>query len=676
MKGEEMEDNKPLISAEMRLPEITVKAVVLGIILALVLAASNAYLGLKAGTTISASIPAAVISMGVLKFFKRSNVLENNIVQTAASAGEALVAGMIYMIPALLVISYWKSFPYWDSVIIASLGGVIGVLCSIPIRRILLNNPHLPFPEGVAIGHVLKASADNATGMDALVHGGIVGAIISFAQSGLKILSDSFAKWTSIGGNVIGGGLGFSPALIAAGYIIGVRVGMSILIGIVAGWGIAMPILSHIQGVTGTPDDFANGIGRTDLRYIGLGVMLLGGILTLFHFLKPFYMGLKQMVRSNKTCQAFVQKPIRTERDIPKKITRWVGLVSFIGLFFLLQHHLHAAIPLGTTHSMIVLLFCVVFALFASFVFSCLCGYFAGLVGSTNNPLSAMMLGSLIIGSFFLILFLGSDYFIEKKHSNLGPAAVMIIMSAIISCAAAITTDTIQDLKAGKMVGATPWKQQIMLILGVLASALVIPLILELLFNAYGMAGVYPRPDMDPSQSLSAPQAAMMAIVTQAVFAHQLPWPLLWTGFGIALVFLLANHFLKRKGLHVIVLAIGLGIYLPLDSTTPMVLGSFIAYLVTRFYRTKHNRSPSFFTKTRIETHKQKALLLACGMVAGSALMGVILAIPFALSESTDVLSVISATFTPYAIGLSIMATVGLLYWLYYAACHCAPEEK
>jgi putative OPT family oligopeptide transporter len=252
----------------------------------------------------------------------------------------------------------------------------------------------------------------------------------------------------------------------------------------------------------------------------------------------------------------------------------------------------------------------------------------------------------------------------------------MIILSAIISCAAAITTDTIQDLKAGKMVGATPWKQQVMLILGVLASALVIPLILELLFNAYGMAGVYPRPGMDPSQSLSAPQAAMMAIVTQAVFSHQLPWALLWTGFGIAFACLIANHFLKRKGLHVIVLAIGLGIYLPLDSTTPMVLGSFITYIVSLFYRKKHQSKPAFFTTSRIETHKQKALLLACGMVAGSALMGVILAIPFALSESTDVLSVISETFTPYAIGFSIVVTVGLLYWLYYAACHCGPDEK
>lgn len=676
MKGEDIEDKKPLISAETNLPEITIKAVVLGIILALVLAASNAYLGLKAGTTISASIPAAVISMGILKFFRRSNVLENNIVQTAASAGEALVAGMIYMIPALLVISYWKSFHYWDSVIIASLGGVIGVLCSIPIRRILLNNPQLPFPEGVAIGHVLKASADNATGMGALVHGGIVGGIISFAQSGLKVLSDSFAKWSSMGSYVVGGGMGFSPALIAAGYIIGVRVGMSILIGIIAGWGIAMPILSHVQGFTGAADDFANGAGRTDLRYIGLGVMLLGGILTLFHFLKPFYMGLKQMLKSNKTSPTLAQKPIRTELDMSKKTTRWIGVISFVGLFFLLRYHLHEAIPLGTAHSMLVLAFCVVFAFIASFVFSCLCGYFAGLVGSTNNPLSAMMLGSLIIGSFLLIIFLGSDYFTGKEHSNFGPAAIMIILSAIISCAAAITTDTIQDLKAGKMVGATPWKQQVMLILGVLASALVIPLILELLFNAYGMAGVYPRPGMDPSQSLSAPQAAMMAIVTEAVFTHQLPWPLLWAGFGIALFFLMANHFLKRKGLHVIVLAIGLGIYLPLDATTPMVLGSFIAYIVTLFYRKKHLSRPSFFTNTRIETHKQKALLLACGLVAGSALMGVILAIPFALSESTDVLSIISATFTPYAIGLSIVVTVGLLYWLYYAACHCAPDEK
>ena len=664
------DQDQAFIPASTHLPEITIKAVILGVLLALILAASNAYLGLKAGTTISASIPAAVISMGILRFFKRSNVLENNIVQTAASAGEALVAGMIYIIPALLVLTYWSSFHYLDCVIIAIIGGVTGVLCSIPIRRILLSNPQLPFPEGVAVGNVLKASADSSVGLKYLVNGGLVGGGISFIQSGLKLLSENFAQWTMVGGNVMGFGLGFSPALVAAGYIVGINVGMSILIGVLIGSVICIPILSHWHGFVGIPQSFVDGVGHTDIRYIGLGVMLLGGLLTLIQLAKPFYQGLKAMFLARKN-KAALGQVLRTERDLSSKAVFWLSLVTFVAMFFLFRHHLHSAIPLDFWHGALVLFFCIVFAIIASFIFSCLCGYFTGLVGSSNNPLSAMMLGTVIIGSFLMILCLGKDYF-QHGASHLAAAAMVVILASVVSCASAITTDTIQDLKAGQMVGATPWKQQVMLIVGVVASALVIPLILKLLFNAYGMAGMYPRLGMDPSQMLNAPQAAMMALVVQAVFDHHLPWNLLMSGFGITIACVIANFFLKSRGKHIIILAVGLGIYLPLDATTPMVMGGVMAALVGTFWRKAEKTAGSeteAFKVTRSKT-QQRAMMLACGLVAGSTLMGVILAVPFALSQSTDVLALVSSRFNSMAIALSFVVTLVMLYWLYRTACH------
>lgn len=661
--------DKAFISASTQLPEITIKAVILGVLLALILAASNAYLGLKAGTTISASIPAAVISMGILRFFKRSNILENNIVQTAASAGEALVAGMIYIIPALLVLTYWHEFNYVDCVVIAIIGGVTGVLCSIPIRRILLSNPQLPFPEGVAVGNVLKASADSGVGMKYLVHGGLAGGLISFAQTGLKVLSESFTKWTMVSGHVVGLGLGFSPALVAAGYIVGINVCMSIFIGVIIGWGVSIPLLSQFHGFVGLPVDFVEGIGRTDIRYIGLGVMLLGGLLTLINLAKPFYQGLRAMFIAASEKNAAV-KVLRTERDISVKTIAWIGLAVLVSLFFLFRHHLGQALHLDPFHYVVVLSFCVVFAIIASFVFSCLCGYFTGLAGASNNPLSAMMLGSLIIGSFLMIVCLGPHYFTEGA-SHLAVASVVVILASVVSCAAAITTDTIQDLKAGQMVGATPWKQQVMLIIGVVASALVIPLILKLLFNAYGMAGIYPRPGMDPSQMLSAPQASMMALVVQAVFDHHLPWNLLFIGFAITLACVALNMVLKAKNKQVIILAVGLGIYLPLDATTPMVLGGIVAFGVGRYWHKAEKAATTDhdLVKAQGATTQQRAMMLACGLVAGSTLMGVILAVPFALSQSTDVLALVSAKFVPTGIALSLLVTLGMLYGMYRTAC-------
>ncbi len=652
--------NTTMVDAEKAVPEITFKAFVLGIVLAIILASANAYLGLKAGTTISASIPAAIISMGILRFFRHPNMLENNIVQTAASAGEALVAGMIFILPALLVLHYWKNFHYWTCALLALSGGGFGVLFSIPIRRIMLNDKVLPFPEGVAIGNVLKVSDSASAGMKYLVSGGAVGGIIGFAQDGLQILAGDFLKFFQSGDAIIGYGLGFSPAVFAAGYIVGIRVGVSVLLGIILGWLVVLPIDSHLLNIHHLiAADFYKQTGSTDIRFVGLGVMLVGGFATIFTLIKPLIKGLQQVLADRKQLLEGEGVVERTEKDIPFKYAVLAFFVCVLIDFFVLRHEVLRSLQLSTFYVAFLVVAMVVFIVIASFIFSALCSYFSGLVGATNNPASAMTLASLILCSFVAIIVLGA----QLKLLGIAPAALVILTCSVISTNAAIAADNIQDLKAGQMIGATPWKQQLMILIGTVASALVIPFVLSLLFDAYGMGGVFPHPGMDPAESLSSPQSVMMAIVVKAVFAHNLPWNLLLAGLVIAVCCMLINNFLKRYDLGILVMAVGLGIYIPLAATAPIVLGAFLSYLVQRRWNKQKDCSQEFEKKKA--SCNQRGLMLACGMVAGAALMGVILAVPFAISQSTSVLSIAPKNFESISVGLSIIVMLFIMRWFY-----------
>lgn len=654
------------------LPEITVKAVVLSIILTIVLAASNAYLGLKVGTTISASIPAAVISMGILRFFRRSNILENNIVQTAASAGEALVAGIAFILPALIILQIWTDFHYAETVMVAMVGGILGVLFSVPLRRILLADKNLPFPEGTAIGNVLKASAENKASVKYLLNGGIIGGLISLAQTGFRVLSEGMQFWYNSGSLLLGGGAGFSPALLAAGYIVGINVGLSILLGIITCWLIAVPWLAFLQ-----PDVLAAGaakaattIWKMNVRYIGVGVMIVGGLWTLINLIKPIIAGLRSSMASVRKIRVHgIEHVPRTELDMPITYVFWGTLILAVPLFFIFKQYATPEL-LGISHSLqiVVLGVSVVLALLAGFIFSSICGYFTGLVGSTNNPLSAMTLASLILVSLVLLLILGiNTHFALAPEHRMAAAALAIIICAVVACAATISNDTIQDLKAGQMVGATPWKQQVMLILGVIVAAIVIPLVLQLLFNAYGISGAPAlRPGMNPEQMLAAPQASAMAVVVKGIFAHNLQWETLGIGAIIAVFFIALNALvLKPRGLSLPVLGLGLGIYLPLETTTPLVFGALTAFFVNRAATRRFKASHPADYQQQLHQGKQRGLILACGIVAGAALMGVLLAIPFAIAQSTDVWQLVPDSFVPVADGLSVIVTIALVMWFF-----------
>lgn len=660
MKKEDyVQHDAPLIPASQNLPELTLKVIILSIFLAIFLAASNAYLALKIGTTISASIPASVLAISILRFFKNSNVLESNIIQTAASGGEGVAGALAFILPAMILLHLWQGFPYWEVALITAFGGVLGVLCSVPLRRIMLYLPALRFPEGTAIGNVLKISSKPGQGLKLLLQGGIAGGVINFAQTGLQVCGNALQFWGSSGAVVFGMGIGLSPAPLAAGYIVGGSAGVSFLVGLVGGWLILLPIVaSHLGHVpTGSAYVYAMQLWSTQLRFVGVGVMLVGGVWTLFRLLAPVITGIRDSFQSAKALKAStaIEKSLRTERDMPFLWVLVLGGIIAVCLFFLTWHFVkEAGFFYGTTHMALIAFFSTLFILLVGFILSMICGYFTGLVGSTNNPISGILIiGLIALGVLYLLLI--------PAHQGEGVghvAGLMILITTIVGTVATISNENLQDLKAGLIVGATPWKQQLILIIGVVSSALVVGPILEMLFRAYGIGGVFPHPGMDPSHMLAAPQAGLMAAIAKGMRTHNLPWGMIEIGAGFAVLVIIADIILKRFNMGVPVLGVGLGVYLPPQITTPIIIGALLSHLVKKIRIKRHGKKPG-------SEHHQGGILLACGLVAGAALMGVILAIPFMLMGSSDALAIVPASFGSIANFLGFVALFALCVWLY-----------
>lgn len=661
--------DEPIIPDHVALPEITWRVIVLGVILTVVLAAANAFLGLKVGTTVSASIPAAVISMGILRFFRNSNILENTMVQIMASVGEALTAGIAFILPALIILHVWDGFNYWQTVITGLLGGGLGVLFTIPLRRALLQDKSLRYPEAVAIGNVLKASAAREKGdLRSLVAGGFVGGAIALFQTGFQILTDSFAYWVKTSTTVFGLGLGLSPALIAAGYIVGLNVGLSLLLGIVIGWIIGVPVISTIYGLPDaeTANQMAMMIWRGHIRYMGVGTMLVGGLWTLCTLFKPVVNSMAASFTSLRDIRLGKKaESVRTERDIPIHYVFIAAAILMLPIFILIATTIiPESFDISRGFRYFISGFSTIYIIFGGFVFCSIMAYFAGLIGSTNSPVSGLLVSALlVICMIFMAFFSFTDMSAEIKETV--GSVVAIGSMVIIAAALSISNDTMQDLKVGQIVGATPWKQQVMLILGVVVSAFVIPPILQLLYNAYGIGGVFPRPGMNPAQMLAAPQAGLMATIAKGAFSHQLEWGMIGVGAFIAVICVIIDEFLKKNyGTRLPVLAVGLGIYLPLDSSVPVVIGGVLAYLVQRklnkMYENEHADGA-----VKANVHRHRGLLLSCGIVAGASLMGVLIAIPFALKQSTDALKLMPDEYMSFAGILSVIVTGILCAWIY-----------
>ena len=657
---------QPYIPATTHLAEITPKVVFLSVILAVVLAASNTYLALKAGILTSASIPAAIISMGILRFFRKSNILENNLVQTCASTGEAVAGGIVYTIPALVIIHYWQHFPYWQCFLISLLGGIFGVLVSVPLRPALLNNAQLRFPEGQAIAEVLMATSEATAGLRELILGGFCGAVINFCQEGLKVLAGSAQYWLQSNGVFFGFGTGFSTTLIGAGYLIGFDLGWSLFIGAIIGWLVCVPVLSFFYphlAVGKTTTDAVMALWGAKIRYIGIGAMLIAGLWTLLSLLAS----LAQNFRLSWQKQHHSQVR-RTDRDIPmrKVLLMMIGLLIASGFLFL---SIFPSFHFQGSYELFFIAFCLIYFLILGFIICAICGYFSGMVGVSASPGSAAILaGMLLIAILIRTLLIGHESQGSVAMSHLHGAAVTIIIGAMITAAAAITNDNMQDLKVGQIVGATPWKQQVMLLFGVLVGSLVVPLVMELLFNVYGIAGVMPHAGMDLQATLPAPPAAMMAALTQSVFKSKMPWGMMAVGGLIGIAVIMLSLMLKSRGKKLSVIGVATGIYLPLSSSTPLFIGSVVALLVQR--QLAHRTDASKAAK------RQRGLLMACGLVAGSALMNVILAIPFALTGSPNYLRLLPTGYSGYAEALSVIITICLCIRLFLTVMTPRPEVK
>ena len=571
-------------------PEITFKALILGIILSMVLAGANAYLGLFAGMTVTASIPAAVMSMGILSIFKKSNILENNIVQTAASAGESLAAGVIFTIPALLLMGYWQEFNYFEVARIAAIGGIIGVLFTVPLRRALILEAKLQFPEGIATAEVLKTgeNARNSTksndGLKILGLATMTGGLMKVAQTGLSLWSSAIESIKNIGGAIFGIGCDLSPALLAVGYIVGRNIAILVFSGGVLSWLIAIPIYTSINGFEGNVHEIAWTIWNTKIRYLGVGAMVVGGIWALIKLLKPLYSGIKSSIKAYSNFNQ--EKSISNkDKDFPIKYVFIALLILLIPVFFLYLE-IVKTVPIAILLSIVMLIF--------GFLFSAVASYMAGIVGSSNNPVSGVTIATILFSSLLLLTILGSG-------STAG-AAGAIIIGAVVCCAAAIGGDNLQDLKTGHIVGATPWKQQVMQIVGTISAAIILGLVLDILHTAYEIGSV----------DFPAPQATLMKSVADGVFSGNLPWNMIMAG-GIIGIFIIILDIIqeKRKStFRLPVLAIAVGIYLPIELSTPIFIGGMIAHAC------------------QIKSNNDKGLLFASGLITGEALMGILVALP------------------------------------------------
>jgi putative OPT family oligopeptide transporter len=629
-------------------PQLSVRAVLLSIVLTVVLSAANAYLGLFAGLTVATAIPAAVISMGVLRLLGRSNILENNIVATGASAGSSIAAGTVFTLPALILLGHWTRFDYWWVFAIIGLGGLLGVLFSVPLRRTLIIDQDLQFPEGVATAELLRAGSGAADGARALGIAAAIGAGFKLLMSGLRWVPESFTLAGFMGKRAIAYfGINLSPALLGVGYIVGLNVGVVMLAGGLLAWWLFMPIyhavFSHFDPVLSSKlvgvdaETAANIIWSAKVRYIGVGAMLIGGLWALWSLRHSLLSG----IRSGLSIRGGATDVAETERDLPMSAIL-LGIGLFIIPLFVLYH--------AVVHSMGIALAMSLIMLVAGFVFSSVSGYMAGLVGSSNNPVSGITISTILFSSLVLLFFLGPG-------SVVGPVAAILI-GAVTCSAAAVAGDNLQDLKAGRLLGASPWRQQVMLAIGAVSGAAVMAPVLNLLLAAYGIG----TPAHAGVHALNAPQATLMAAVAQGIFNGGLPWDMIGLGAAVGVAVITLDTMLARQGgrWRAPVLAVAVGIYLPLEYTSPIFLGGLLAEMADRYHARQHAQMDS-------ETARRSGLLFASGLIAGEAIIGVLIAIPIVLSGRVDVLSLPERLQLGQWFGLAAVALIG--WQLYRQAC-------
>ena len=613
------------------LKELTFRGIILGALITVIFTASNVYLGLKVGMTFASSIPAAVISMAVLKFFKDSSILENNMVQTQASSAGTL-SSVIFVLPGLLMMGYWQDFPFWQTMLICAAGGTLGVLFTIPLRRAMVVNSDLPYPEGVAAAEILKAGnhADGDSGVKDIAYGGVLAGLVAFLTNGLRVMADGTSAWIQTGKAAFQLPMGFSLALLGAGYLIGIVGGIAMLIGVILTWGVAVPYFTMSGDIAADASliDAAMVVWKTKVRFIGVGTIGIAAIWTLLILMKPMIEGMVHSFRMLKGGQA--ESEHRVDIDLSPKTMIYI-LIATVVLIVISLHHFIAAAPISPELSILLVVVCTFLAVFIGFFVAAASGYMAGLVGSSSSPISGIGIISVIVISLVLVSIGNASGLFETVDGQKFLTALTLFTASIVLTTATISNDNLQDLKTGLLVDATPWRQQVALIIGCFVGALVIAPVLEILYHAYGFSGALPRPDMDPSQALSAPQATLMTTISQGIFTNKLEWTYILTGVVLGAVLITIDAFLKKVSNKVFglpVIAVGIGIYLPPSINMPVIVGAFLAWIMTRHIAKLGNKEVS-------AKAERFGTLFSAGLIVGESLMGVILAFVIAASVTT-----------------------------------------
>jgi len=648
-------------SAGARRIELTIRGLILGVVITLFFTAANVYLGLRVGLTFASAIPAAVISMAVLRAFKDATIWENNIVQTVASAAGTL-SSIIFVLPGLIMIGWWTGFPFWTSFLICALGGILGVTFSVPLRRALVTNSPLPYPEGVAAAEVLKvgtgqsdgtaqAAAENRVGLLTVVVGSVTSLLFATGAA-MRLFAAEAAAFFRVGTGSTGIAGGLSMALLGAGHLVGLSVGLAMLFGLVIAWAGAVPVMTAMQGLTGDPEEVATGLWATQVRFMGAGAIGVAALWTLTKLAKPVIQGLAGALAAQARRKAgeAASLPI-TERDIPIGIVGLISLACLAPIAWLFWTFTTQDAPSLAAYAPSLVVGALVYVAVVGFLVAAVCGYMAGLIGSSNSPLSGVGILA-VIGVSLLLLGAGS---LLGAPTDRPVIAYALFVTAVVFAIATISNDNLQDLKTGQLVEATPWKQQFALIIGVLAGAAVIPPILDLLNDAYGFVGG-PAPRVSGTEPLPAPQATLISALSRGVLTGDLNWGLIGIGALIGVAVIVLDEMLgKLKAMRLPPLAVGIGIYLPMATTMAVVVGAVLGRLYDGW--ADKRRHP--------ESAKRLGVLLASGLIVGESLFGVILAGLIVGTDNGTPLAVVGDAFPAVMVGAIAFAVVvaGLYLW-------------
>jgi putative OPT family oligopeptide transporter len=652
--------------------ELTVRGVILGVLITLVFTAANVYLGLRVGLTFASSIPAAVISMAVLKAFKGSTIWENNIVQTVASAAGTL-SSIIFVLPGLVMVGWWTGFPFWMSFGVCVVGGALGVMYTIPLRRALVTDSDLPYPEGVAAAEVLKvgagASADMAEGKSdpglfTILIGSIASALFAAVVAAKLFATEvgAYFRLTATSATGIGGSL--SLALLGAGHLMGIAVGVAMAAGIVIAWGIATPILTAMHPAIGPAADVATAVWKTKVRFIGAGTIAAAAVWTLGRLATPVWGGIMSAIRASiRTSQGEYEDLPRTERDLPIWIVGVICVICIMPMTGLIQTFIA-----GTPLAPLVLQLTVgsiLYIVVAGFLVAAVCGYMAGLIGSSNSPVSGLAILA-VLGAAVLLVILARNA--VGKTGEAALVAFALFVTSILITVATIANDNLQDLKTGQLVDATPWRQQVALLIGVVAGAAVIPPILDLLNHAYGFAGA-PGGHAVANTPLPAPQATLISALAKGVIEGQLDWGLIGVGVLVGGALIVIDELLRlTKRYSLPPLGVGIAIYLPSAVTTPIVIGALAGWLYDKWVCRASNPAR--------DVAKRMGILMASGLIVGESLFNVALAGLIVGSNKGEPLALVGDAFAHSGVVLGLAGSAVVVVGLYAFSAMVARNSK